>query len=440
MPDGKRNHVWQLALELHMGGRISILPVTGIKNAMKPTFDLVLQRQIESVSTGNNAYLQTFLKAVRRADMHIRLIFAPWRSFGNRPWADVHESFDPLIDEIVWPRSFRVGRRYWSLSPKIWWRFGKRLAKEVVRRLGQDIQIHSFLGTPLDKSEEQIVVHQCTASQSDIVVAEYSSLGPILDALPDHKVRGVFMHDLMSARADEFRKKGLDTDFLEVTTAGELEWVKSANLMIYASANEMASFGSHMPDAQAVWLCPEPPTYPVRDALEAPRLVFLGTQHAGNTDSINHFLADVWPQVRERLPEIECWIAGSTGRDVEAEYQTLDGVKILGRVDDLSDIGGPSSIGLAPTRLASGVSIKVAEYLMLGMTCVSYSKALQGFGDKLDALVEIQDDIPAYVDAIVALVEDEAKRVAHAKRAPEAVAALGSNQDVVRTLKDMVKP
>lgn len=406
---------------------------------MKPRFDLVLQRQIESVSTGNNAYLQTFLKAARRADLHSRLIFAPWRSFGNRPWADVHESFEPLIDEIVWPRSVKFGTRYWSLSPKVWGRFAVRLVKEAVRRLGKDITIHSYLGDPLDAPEERIVTRFCNSDPSEIVIAEYSSLGPVLDALPNHKARGVFMHDLMSARADEFRNNALEADFLEVTVDDELEWVKSANFMVYASANEMASFGARMPDARAVWLCPEPPVYPVSERVEAPRLVFLGTRHAGNTDSINHVLADIWPLVRKRLPDLELWIAGSTGKDVDPAYHDVPGVKILGRVDDLSDIGGPSSIGLAATRLASGVSIKVAEYLMLGMTCVAYPKALQGFGDALDDIVEIESDITAYVDAIVALVEDEARRIKHAKTAPGEVAKIGQNLPVVEALQDIAR-
>jgi len=404
---------------------------------MKPVFDLVLQRQLESLSTGNNAYLLTFLQAARRADLHIRLVFAPWRSFGNRPWSAIHPGFDHVIDEVIWPRAIKLGRAYWSLSPRVWARFGVRVIKEGLRRLGVKQTIHSYLGDPLGRSEEKLVAAVCKVDPAAILIAEYSSLAPLLNRLPDHKVRGVLMHDLMSARAEQFRLNDLKPDFLEVSAADEFEWVKSANLMVYASADEMVTFGSQMSGARAVWLCPEPPVYAVSETVETPRLVFLGTRHAGNTDSLNHFLGDIWPLVRARLPDVECWIAGSTGKDVAPEYEDLAGVKILGRVDDLADIGGPSSIGLAPTRLASGVSIKVAEYLMLGMTCVAYPKALQGFGDALNTMVDVSADKQAYADAIVALVGDENRRVAQAKNAPGEVARIGRNQPVIDCLREL---
>ncbi len=404
---------------------------------MKPVFDLVLQRQLESLTTGNSAYLLTFLQAARRADLHIRLVFAPWRSFGNRPWSAIHPGFDHVVDEVIWPRAVRIGRTYWSVSPRIWARFGIRAIKEVLRHLGFNLHIHSYLGDPLDSAEEKLVAATCQADPAEILIAEYSSLAPLLGRLPGHRVRGVLMHDQMSARAAQFRLNDMKADFLEVSVADELEWVKSANLMVYASADEMADFGSQMTGARAIWLCPEPPLYTVSEAVEVPRLVFLGTRHAGNTDSINHFLGDIWPLVRAQLPDIECWIAGSTGKDIAPDYQNLAGVKILGRVEDLADIGGPSSIGLAPTRLASGVSIKVAEYLMLGMTCVAYPKALQGFGDVLNDMVDVSVDKEAFAEAIVALAGNESKRIMQAKTAPAEVARIGRNQPVIDCLREV---
>lgn len=404
---------------------------------MYKRMDIVVQRQLESLKTGNNAYLKTFLQAAKRADLVVRVVFAPRRSFGNRPWASIHSGFDAVIDEVKWPGTVKIGSKYWSLSPRVWARFALRIVKEGMRRMGMDIGIHSYLGTPLEPREEAEVARACLNNPADIVIAEYSSLAPLLNRLMGIKTRGVLMHDLMSARAEQFEENDLEPNFLVITLEDELEWVRAANLLIFASADEMARFGSQMPRARSVWLCPEPPVYEV-DINDAPaRVVFLGTRHAGNTDAINHFLEDIWPRVHARLPQLECWIVGSTSKDVSPDYHTLDGVKLMGRVDRLPDIGGPASIGVAPARLASGVSIKVAEYLMLGMNCVAYPKALQGFGDALNDLVVIANDPDVFADEIVRLAKDEKGRSEHSRSAPGIVAQIGQNVPVVTALREL---
>ena len=114
-----------------------------------PRMDMIVQRQLDVMTTGNSAYLAIFLRAVKAAGTRVRIVFAPMRSFGNRPWMSVHPEFLELSDELVVPASLRIGGRYWSLSPQVWGRFVVRAAKAIAGKLGADIKIHSYLGDPL---------------------------------------------------------------------------------------------------------------------------------------------------------------------------------------------------------------------------------------------------------------------------------------------------
>src|SRR5262245_11752366 len=98
--------------------------------------NMLVARQLDAMTTGNGAYLMVFLRAVRRADLGVRIVFAPRRSFGNRPWFSIHPEFSKIAGEIVVPQSVRIGGRYWSLSPVVWARFAARLGQEVLRRTG----------------------------------------------------------------------------------------------------------------------------------------------------------------------------------------------------------------------------------------------------------------------------------------------------------------
>jgi glycosyltransferase involved in cell wall biosynthesis len=163
--------------------------------------------------------------------------------------------------------------------------------------------------------------------------------------------------------------------------------------------------------------------------------VFLGTRHAGNTDALKHLIDEIWPLVRQNSPAASLWVAGSACEELSSVQKSAPGVRIMGRVHDLSSIGGASSVGLAPTRIASGVSIKVAEYLRLGMPCIVYPVALEGFGSELDDLVDIADGPRAMADRIVALLSNDDARHQRSERGRAAAARRLDNQEVVSVLR-----
>jgi len=379
-------------------------------DSRRPVMDVLVQRQLDNMATGNGAYLETFLRMVTRAGMDIRIVFAPFQSFGNRPWASVHPRLASLATEILWPGAVRIAGQYWSFSPRVWARFAVRLAKEAARRLGAEILIPSYLGKEISAVEARIVARACDANPSAITLAEYSSMGPALKLLKADTIHACLMHDLLSDRTELFREGGQVIDFDETSFETEIGWLSSCDLIFFASANELAKVKPHLPEAQMAWVPPDAPEYPPSEDKGPPRVVFIGTVHGGNTEALNHFLAEVWPGLRAKAPGLEFQIAGSIGKTLTPEQAALPGVKVLGRVASLASLGGAGAIGIAPTRFATGVSIKVAEYLLLGMPCVAYPLALEGFGTVLDDLVVVARGPAALEAEILALAVDPARR------------------------------
>ncbi len=378
----------------------------------RPVMDILVQRQLDNMATGNSAYLETFLRMVKRAGLDIRIVFAPWQSFGNRPWASVHPRLADLTKTIIWPGAIKIGSRYWSLSPRIWTRFALRVGKEAARRLGTRIVIPSYLGREISPQEAGIVARVCDANPAAITLAEYSSMGPALKKLKAKTIQACLMHDLLSDRAERFREGGQVIDFDETSLETEIGWLSNCDLIFFISANELAKVQRHLPKAHTAWVPPDAPDYQTTENTGEPRVVFIGTVHGGNTEALNHFLDEVWPKVRAKAPTLDFWIAGSIGKTLTLARAGLPGVKVLGRVDSLESIGGAEAIGIAPTRFATGTSIKVAEYLLLGMPCVAYPLALEGFGHALDDLVVVASSPDALVAEIVSLASDTTRRAA----------------------------
>jgi len=406
----------------------------------RPTLDILVQRQLDIVSSGNGAYLETFLTNVKRAGFDTRIVFAPEWSFGNRPWASVHPRMKQWIDEIEWPGSVRIGENFWSLSFRVWFRFLIRMVKEAFIRCGLDIKIDSYLGRPVPMSEARRIAKVCNLSPRDITIAEYSSLGPVLKLITPNTQKGVLMHDLLSDRGPRFRANGQEPDFFEVSRETEADWCSDATLMIYASANELDIFSPEIKGSKSVWLRPEPPKYGPTPVGGPAHVVFIGTTHAGNHDALDHFIDDIWPLILEKHPDTEFHVVGSAGKHLTPARAGTKGVKRLGRVEHLEDCGGSGAIGIAPTRLATGVSIKVVEYLMLDMTCVVYPLALEGFGPALDSLVYSEDTPEAFANRVGVLLTDNKERKKVASCAQAKARRILSNADLVKFLQDAVAP
>lgn len=408
-----------------------------VPNQTRQRLDIIVQRKLEVISSGNCAYLETFLTAAKDAELDVRVIFAPWRSFENRPWASIHPRLEKLIDNVVWQSSVKLGQHYWSTSPRVWGRFSIRIVKEVMRRLGANIQIPTYFSTPLKKGERDRVSSILKQNLADITVAEYSSLGPVLVDLPQDKtVHAVLMHDVLSDRGPVLRASNIIPNFVEMSAEEEADWMSTSKLNFYASRNEMTTFGSRLPDAHNVWLRPNVPHFSEPSVTGPPRLVFIGTLHPGNVDSVTHFHDEIWPKIRQALPEVELLIAGSTGPALPKHIQTADGIKVLGRVDELADLGGPQSITIAPTRAATGISIKVAEYLLLRTACVAYPVAIAGFGDALEGLLQIRDTPDDFAEAVIALYKNDEMRHELANKAGDQSPNCLSNSEVVAALRN----
>ncbi|MFN3911080.1 glycosyltransferase [Hyphomonas sp.] len=406
--------------------------------APRPVMDILVQRQLDNMATGNSAYLETFLRMVKRSGMDLRIVFAPWQSFGNRPWASVHPRLAGLTKDIVWPGAIKLGSRYWSLSPRIWTRFALRLGKAAARRLGARIIIPSYLGREISPKEARIVARACDATPADITLAEYSSMGPALKQMKAKTIHACLMHDLLSDRADRFREGGQVIDFDETSLETEIGWLSGCNLIFFISANERAKVQRHLPDTQMAWVPPDAPDYQTTENTGAPRVVFIGTVHGGNAEALNHFLDDVWPLVRAKAPALDFWIAGSIGKTLTPARAALPGVKVLGRVESLETIGGANAIGIAPTRFATGTSIKVAEYLLLGMPCVVYPLALEGFGPALDDLVVTASGPEALAAEILSLAGDSARRTALSDAARQQARARLSHDAAIAAIQQML--
>ena len=393
-----------------------------------PIFTLLVHRRLDETRCGSGVYLLGLIDRVRAAGFDLRIVMAPAAGFGSLPFSRPAQIFCEMGCRMIWPSAIRLGPVFVSTNWAVWKRFLHRSIELAVwalirRRKTDRPAFQSSLGKAPTAADLELLVAAANEVASTMVIAEYSSLAPVLSRCRA-EVRAALLHDVFSFRTDSFQEMGLPSDHAEVVIDTELAWLDAVDLCLYASASEAVRMESLLPEKRHIWLPPRVRRQEVV-AGDRPRAVFLGVRHGGNQDALDMILSKIWPRVRQALPDAELWIVGEIGESVR---DAPDGVRVLGRIENLAYIGGADAVGLAPNRVASGVSIKIATYLELGMSVLTSPKALEGYCGALDGLVVQADGAAEFSAKLIELLSDAQLRADLARRGSQNVAArLDSN-------------
>jgi O-antigen biosynthesis protein len=132
-------------------------------------------------------------------------------------------------------------------------------------------------------------------------------------------------------------------------------------------------------------------------------IVFIGGfQHLPNPDAVLYFAREVFPLVRERLPDAVFQVIGP---DAPPEVIAFDSasIQILGHVADVGPLFDRARVSVAPLRFGAGVKGKVNQSMSLGVPVVVTSVAAEGMHLVHEDNAMIADDPERFADAVVRL-------------------------------------
>lgn len=138
-----------------------------------------------------------------------------------------------------------------------------------------------------------------------------------------------------------------------------------------------------------------------------PTVLFVGTMaYQPNQDAVVHFLADIWPSVRQRVPLAEFKIVGRAMPPSLLSHNGRDGITVHADAPDVTSYYAQSHVAIVPLRFVVGSNLKVPEAMAHGRAVVGYRAACARHGlSAADGVVSV-DDRQQFVLALSELLLD----------------------------------
>ena len=158
-----------------------------------------------------------------------------------------------------------------------------------------------------------------------------------------------------------------------------------------------------------------------------------------NVDAARFLIQDIWPRVREAVPEARLIIAGIFSETVDFFKRSFPGVEFPGFVKDLEALYRRSRVVCAPILSGSGTRVKILEAASYGKPVVSTRLGAEGLG-LCDGFEFLQrDGAEAFAAACIELlVEDQlCERLGSNARA--VVAKRFQRESVVRLIQERIR-
>lgn len=151
---------------------------------------------------------------------------------------------------------------------------------------------------------------------------------------------------------------------------------------------------------------------------DAATLIFTGNMgYQPNVDAVSWFIADCWPALRSRFPDIRFQIVGARPTPAIVAFGRLPGIEVTGRVDSMVPYLHRATVAVCPIRCGSGMQNKLLEAMATGAPIVTTDFANRGIGAAAGREVQVATDGAGFIEAVARLLADPGLRARQAQSA-----------------------
>lgn len=256
----------------------------------------------------------------------------------------------------------------------------------------------------------------------DLICVEHDRLGPLIGQRRSDTERwALTLHNLASERkrhelalAHTGRQRWLYRRELADARRFESDMADAYDLVVVTSGSDAAALGH---DAAVVPNGVDTARFRPTPVPQVPAVVFTGTlSWEPNIEGLSWFCHEVWPLVRQRVPDARLDVVGRQPLAQVSELVAGPGLELHADVPSVVPWLEAARVAVVPVRIGSGTRLKALEAMAAGRPVVGTTIGLDGLGIEPGVHALVADDAPSFARGVVDLLGDDdlAGRVAAA--------------------------
>lgn len=138
-------------------------------------------------------------------------------------------------------------------------------------------------------------------------------------------------------------------------------------------------------------------------------IVFLSGNNVFNQNGLKWFVNEVYPLIREIFQDAKLIIAGGICKVIKDQYADMDGVELIGYMEDPIDLYKMGDVAINPVYQGTGLKIKTFEAISYGKVTLVHPHSMAGIYRKDTAPLLSSDNPKDWIDYLVEIWADSIK-------------------------------
>ena len=168
------------------------------------------------------------------------------------------------------------------------------------------------------------------------------------------------------------------------------------------------------------------------------RIVFVGSMDwLPNIDGVTHFVANIWPTVKAKLPHATLDIVGRNPSQHIKKLEDIEGIRVTGSVPDVRPYVHAAELAIVPIYAGGGTRLKIFEFMAMGTPVLSTTIGAEGLNVNSGEEIAIADIDEEFAEATYQLIQQPEKRQSISEQARQLVETRYATEPVARQFHEI---